>query len=162
MPEVVCNTSPIQYLHQLGLLNLLPEIGGSVIVPAAVVKEIDAGRRLGLDLPDLRSLPWSDIRQPLCPPALVLAHDLGEGERGVLCLCMETPGAIAILDDGLARRAAMSLGIPMRGTLGLLLDAKKLGLVVEMAPILASLSNLGFRVSQQTRCAILEAANETQ
>ena len=31
MSEVVCNTSPLQYLHQLGLLHLLPALAPKVI-----------------------------------------------------------------------------------------------------------------------------------
>ncbi len=50
MPEVICNTSALQYLHQLGLLHLLRDLYGSVTVPEAVVREIAAGRQQGVDL----------------------------------------------------------------------------------------------------------------
>lgn len=53
MREIICNTSPIQYLHQLGLLHVLPAIARSVKVPPAVIEELNIGRRLGLNLPDL-------------------------------------------------------------------------------------------------------------
>ena len=38
MPEVVSNTFPLQYLHQLGLLDLLPRLVGRFTVPQAVVE----------------------------------------------------------------------------------------------------------------------------
>lgn len=45
MPEVICNTSPIQYLHQLGKLELLPALYGRIILPAAVASELDKETR---------------------------------------------------------------------------------------------------------------------
>ncbi|WP_198954024.1 MULTISPECIES: hypothetical protein [Moorena] len=33
MPNVIADTSPIQYLYQTNLLHLLPQLYGSVIVP---------------------------------------------------------------------------------------------------------------------------------
>lgn len=53
MPEIICNTSPIQYLHQLRVLHLLEALAGQVTVPTAVVDELAAGRRLGISLPDV-------------------------------------------------------------------------------------------------------------
>ena len=44
MPEVVCNTSLLQYLYQIGHLDLLPRLIGRVIVPVAVVDELAVGR----------------------------------------------------------------------------------------------------------------------
>lgn len=61
MPDLVCNTSPLQYLHQLGLLHLLPKLGGRVSIPPAVVEELAAGRRAGVDLPDPTQLDWVRI-----------------------------------------------------------------------------------------------------
>ncbi len=64
MPEIICNTSPMQYLHQLGHLQLLPTLAGEVIVPSAVAGELAVGRRLGLDLPEVETFDWVTIRRP--------------------------------------------------------------------------------------------------
>ena len=91
MPELVCNTSPIQYLHQLGLLDLLPKLGGRVCLPAAVIEELSAGRAAGVDLPDPARLDWVQVRRPVSAAALPLVRDLGPGETEVL---MERPYAV--------------------------------------------------------------------
>jgi hypothetical protein len=62
--EVICDTSPLQYLHQLGLLDLLPRLVRGVVVPPAVDAELSVGRGLGLQLPDLSELGWLTIRRP--------------------------------------------------------------------------------------------------
>ena len=64
MPEVICNTSPLQYLHQIGQLNILPALAGSIIVPPAVLVELDAGIAIGLDLPQPQNLKWVKIQAP--------------------------------------------------------------------------------------------------
>jgi predicted nucleic acid-binding protein len=43
VPDVISNTSPLQYLHQVGLLHLLPALFGQVYVPDAVVLELEGG-----------------------------------------------------------------------------------------------------------------------
>ena len=48
MPEVVCDTSPLQYLYQLEFLDLLPALVGRVVVPPAVQEELSVGRALGI------------------------------------------------------------------------------------------------------------------
>lgn len=75
-------------------------------------------------------------------------------------LALESPGTVVILDDALARRFAESLRIPFTGTLGLLLDAKKLGLLQTLEPCLERLQALGFRLSAQTRSVVLDRAGE--
>jgi len=54
-----------------------------------------------------------------------------------------------------------TLGLQLKGTLGLLLDAKRAGLVTTVAPVLDQLVALGFRVSRHTRAAVLGLAGET-
>jgi uncharacterized protein len=57
MPEVIVDTSPLQYLHQLGLLDLLPYFYEEILIPESVVQEIAAGRALGVALPELIPIP---------------------------------------------------------------------------------------------------------
>lgn len=62
MSEIISNTSPLQYLHQLGVLDVLPKLVTTITVPPAVQDELTAGRKLGLNLPDLNSLDWIIVR----------------------------------------------------------------------------------------------------
>ncbi len=160
MPEVICNTSPIQYLYQLGLLDLLHKLSSQVIVPPAVAHEIAIGRNAAVSLPELSALDWVTIRRPASESALSLISDLGEGETEVLMLALESPDSVAILDDALARRVAQAQNIRHTGTLGVLLDAKRAGLIPQVAPLLDRLDALRFRLAPQTRAAVLKLAGE--
>jgi len=130
LSDIICNTSPFQYLHQVGLLHVLPAIAGTVTVPPAVVREIDDGHACSVDLPNIEKL--------------------------------ESKDAIVILDDAVARMAALGAGLRLTDTLGVLLDAKRKGLIAEILPVLNRLHGLRFRLATHTRTAILKLAGEIQ
>lgn len=160
MPDIICNTSPLQYLHQIDHLNLLKSLAGRITVPTAVANEIAIGIEWGIDLPDLRKLDWLDFRTPLCSTAVPLVRDLGPGETEVIMLAMEAIGCVVILDDALARKTAELLGIKLTGTLGLLLDAKQAGLIDDLTSVISQLQALNFRLAPHTREAVLRLAGE--
>jgi uncharacterized protein len=161
MPEVIADTSPLQYLFQLGLLQLLPDFYGEVAVPAGVVQEVHSGLTRGVALPDLDSLPWLRIREARNAAVLPLAVSLGTGEREVLALAVESVDPLVILDDALARRFAVRLRLRLTGTLGLLLKAKKTGQIESVRPYLDRLEDLRFRLDGATRRSVLILADES-
>lgn len=159
LAEAICDTSVIQYFHQLDRLDLLPELIGTIILPPAVLEELEEGHAIGVDLPDVNTLNWIRIRVPQSAPALPLT-DLGPGETQVLALAAEHPGTPVILDDARARKEAKHLQVPFTGTLGLLLNAKIAGLIERVRPDLERLQALGFRLDPSTKAHVLELAGE--
>ena len=160
MFDLIVDTSPIQYLHQLELLHILPNLAKQVFVPFAVIEEIKIGHSLAVNLPKLEELDWVNVRQPASAQALPLITNLGPGETEVLMLGLEMRGAVVVLDDGPARDLAEILDLRFTGTLGLLLDAKKAGFVTEIRPLLEKLHSLRFRVAPRTFTAVLRLAGE--
>jgi uncharacterized protein len=160
VPEAITDTSPIQYLHQINLLNLLPALYGQIIMPQAVANELAEGRAQGVLLPDPDSLSWITLRQVAESILVPGLPNLGRGEREVLSLALTMPDALVILDDALARKYARQLNLTVTGTLGVLLKAKQLGLVESIAPILNQLNALNFRIAQSTHAAVLKLAHE--
>jgi predicted nucleic acid-binding protein len=75
MPSVIADTSPLQYLHQIGCLALLADLFGRVIVPDGVAQEIQRGALQGVDLPDLGQLPWVKIKQSPRPRTVASLPD---------------------------------------------------------------------------------------
>jgi uncharacterized protein len=160
LADVICDTSPLQYLHQVGLLHILPALATRVIIPPAVQEELEVGKGRGIDLPALAELNWLEVRLPQTAAAVPLVTDLGKGEIQVLMLALEDDEAVAVLDDGLARRVAEMLEIQYTGTLGLLLDAKGADLIPAVKPVLDQLDALRFRLAADTRRAVLRLAGE--
>jgi predicted nucleic acid-binding protein len=160
VPEVISDTSPLQYLFQVSLLELLQKLYQQITIPEAIFKEIEAGRALGIHLPDLTAIPWIQVRQVRDPASYPLAPDLGAGERAVLALAIETADSLALLDDALARRHARLLNIGFTGTLGVLLKAKEQGHLPTLTPVIDEIEALGFRLDSATRTAVLNLARE--
>ena len=160
MPETVINTSPLQYLYQAGLLDLLPALYESVVVPGSVVEELSRGHGAGVPLPDVSALDRVQVRRAREPALLPLVTDLGPGEREVLAIALESPGSLVVLDDALAREHAELLGLRFTGTLGVLLRAKREGQLEAVRAVLDKLDRLRFRLDPRTRAAVLSDAGE--
>ena len=160
MRGVICNTSPLQYLYQAELMHLLPALFGPVQAPPAVVAELAEGRRHGVRLPELTAIPWMTVRPVHDRTWLPLVTSLGNGEKEVLALGLETPEHLLVLDDRRARRHATTAGLEVTGTLGILLLAKEQGIIEAVRPALDRLQYLQFRVGATTRAMVLDMADE--
>jgi predicted nucleic acid-binding protein len=159
MAIVIADTSPLQYLFQIGLVDVLQGLFGTVQVPEAVRDELQVGRSLGFDVPDPAVFPWMFVRSTTAVPA-VDRFELGAGERAALTLALETSESLVLLDDAAARAAAKQLGLTTTGTLGILLLAKERGLLAAVAPVLASLAQRGFHATEAVRRRALQLAGE--
>ncbi len=161
MHEITVNTSPLQYLHQLGCLDLLAQLYGNVLVPTAVVQELAQGAKFGIDLPTLENLSWVSL-VPEDQQALARVSDkLGSGERAVIALGLTKTDPLLIIDDSEARRHANMYGLRVTGTLGVLLKAKQSGRIVAVRPLLDALEHVGFFLDPATRAHVLALAGET-
>ncbi len=161
MPELaVVNTSPLFYLHRIGLLEVLHELYGNITLPKAVEKELEKGHIQGEDVPQLADYPWIKIISVSTPEYLDLIVDLGLGESEVLAIATYHPSALVILDDKLARRIAKMQGFRLTGTAGVLLRAKERGLIPALEPVIEKLLSLNFRLKPELVKAILELAGE--
>jgi uncharacterized protein len=161
MPEqVISNTSPLFYLHRLRQLDLLQKLYTRLLVPEAVVDELQAGRDQGEDVPAVTGYDWIEVRAVRMPAVVTLITDLGAGEAQVLALALEVPGSMVLLDDRLARAVARMRNIPLTGTAGVLLKAKQEGHISAVAPLLDRLLQLDFRLSNAVKASILKLAQE--
>jgi predicted nucleic acid-binding protein len=160
MPEVIADTSPIQYFYQIGLLDVWKVLYSQITIPEAVASELNVGRAHGVSLPDIPSIDWITVKRPQGHALLPLVPELGPGEREAIALAIEIKDSLLILDDALARRYAQLLGVTMTGTLGVLLKAKQTGLLKEVKPALDQLEALGFYLDKATRSAVLKLAQE--
>lgn len=124
------------------------------------MSELERGKTIGVDLPDIGTLPWLRIRAPKRLEDAPTAAELGAGEKELLALGIEVPGAVVILDERLGRLHAEALKLTFTGTLGILLRAQAQGRIPRIDPLLAHLDRLGFRVSARTRAAVLRSAGE--
>jgi uncharacterized protein len=160
MREVVTNTSPLLYLHQLGKIDLLRALYSEVVVPRSVIEELAAGKAAGHDVPNVAAFTWMKVVSSPTVVLLALATDLGKGESEAIAIAHERD-ALLILDDALARRHASLIGVRLTGTLGVLLKAKDEGQISLVMPLVSRMTELGFWLSDKTREAVLKLARES-
>jgi predicted nucleic acid-binding protein len=65
-----------------------------------------------------------------------------------------------ILDERRGRRYAQRLGLPLTGTMGLLLLAKEKGLIADLAPLLTELQDAGLYLHPALVAQVLRLAEE--
>ena len=145
----VVNASPLILLSAAGLTDLLQLAGNPVFVPQAVVDEVGGHGPTDAAIASLRQSGWLRIAPPEPTHSIIEQWDLGKGESSVLTWAYAHSGTVAVLDDLAARRCADSLGIPTRGTLGLVLIAKQRGLIPEARPIVNRLRQAGMYLSDK-------------
>jgi predicted nucleic acid-binding protein len=141
------NASPLIFLARSSYLDLLKLAGEEVVVPSAVAEEILRRGKTDPTAVAIESTSWLVVVESPPVPPIIQAWDLGEGESSVLAWAHAHPGTEAILDDLAGRRCAAALGIPVRGTLGLVLAAKKSGVVPAARPIVERLRLSGMYLS---------------
>ncbi|NEP82188.1 MAG: DUF3368 domain-containing protein [Okeania sp. SIO3C4] len=74
--------------------------------------------------------------------------ELDEGEAEAIALFCELPSEALLLDEKNARRIAKQMGLPVLGTVGILIWAKQSGLISTLKEQLDALKVQGFRLSQ--------------
>jgi len=148
------DTSPLIFLSKASLIDLLQAFSPEIVVPQAVVAEVTAYGEEDVTVKTLNETDWLMAKNIGLIPEVIQKSDLGLGESEVLTWGYNNPGTEVILDDLAARRCADTLGIPTRGTLGLVLTAKQRGHIPRARPILEQLRQSGMYLSDR----ILEQA----
>jgi uncharacterized protein len=149
---VVSNASPLIALEQIGQLGLLEQLFSSIVIPPAVVREIS---------PSVTLPVW--VTEQILSQAVgprILSASLGAGESEAISLALEVQARLLILDDRPARRLAQALGLPIIGTLGVLLAAKQRNLLPAIRPRLDALLQHDFRIAPALYDQILLDAGE--
>lgn len=154
------NASPLIIVAKVSLLSLLPRLAEEIIIPEGVADEVSRGPA---DDPARKwlegdGLGWIRAVGELDPT--VAAWDLGLGESHVLSWAALRPGCEVIVDDLAARNCAFSLGIPVRGTFGVILLAKKRGLLPSIKPVIRQLIDAQIRVEERLLKTVLDLAGE--
>jgi predicted nucleic acid-binding protein len=90
----------------------------------------------------------------------ILEASVDKGEASAIALAIETLDCLLIIDDLKARKFAIQLNLNVTGTLGLFIDAKQLGVIPLVEPIIAKVRSTNFRISEKLKVLILSKANE--
>lgn len=155
---VVSNTTPLITLGEIGLMDVLRQLYSEVWIPESVLGEYSRGREAHPERPDLLTLVWIRV-QPVAAHAQLPAS-LDVGERDAIALALAVKASRILLDERAARAAATRFGLTITGSVGVLLAAKRRGLISMVTPYLNMLIGQGRYISPALYEQIVRQADE--
>ena len=139
---VVADTSPLNYLVLLGHIEILAKIYDDVLVPQAVLEELQDSEAPA----EVRA--WA----PLQISTLIFRRDplmdrLDRGEQDAILLAESFKAERLIIDDLEGRREAAKRRLPVIGTLGILAEGARRNLL-DLPQSLAALQANNFHAAR--------------
>ena len=132
--NVISNTSCLIILSNTGRLDLLRDIYGTILITDEVADEY------GDSLPE-----WIVVTSVFDKEKTrLISSGLGIGESSTIALALEQSNSLMILDDKKARRLAKEYELTFTGTLGVVVRAKDMGLVIDVQTIIDDFKKCGF------------------
>ena len=143
---VVADTSPLNYLVLIGQEKLLPVLFGEIAIPNAVALELLHPRasfavRSWMSAPPLWLTLYTSV--PNSHPEL---SGLDPGEREAIELAVSIGAELLLIDEVQGRQQAINLNLKIRGTLGVLEQASRLG-ILDLNAASQKLMATNFRLS---------------
>lgn len=156
----VVNASPVIALARVNKLGLLRDLCRELLVPLPVAAEVLAGAPSDPARQAIQRGWGTPVAAERVPPELI-EWGLGPGETAVLAVALERRPATAVLDDAAARACANALRVPVIGTLGVVVRARKQGLIPSAADLLTALRAAGLYLDDDVVKAALETVGES-
>jgi uncharacterized protein len=159
---VVSDSSPIMNLASIQQLAVLEQLYGGITVPPAVYHELVVAGAGQPGAANIRASAWLQIDH-VTNRILVtsLQMELDEGEAEAIALAIQLQADLLLLDERRGRTVATRLGLKFIGLLGILLEAKHMGLLQAIKPVLDDLvAKAGFWVTPALYARVLQAAGE--
>lgn len=158
----MADASPLIGLARIGRLELLRAMYGSVVIPAAVAAELamDSGRPGARALGAARDdglLAVHDLEIPARPH-----WPLDAGEAAAIHLAEHIGASFLLIDERRGREFARRRGLPVVGSAGILLAAKRRGLLASVTDEIDKLAAIGYRLAPRLVDEVRRLADEEQ
>ena len=133
----------------MGWLDILKKLYGEVTIPEAVYNELSVKAESVCKKAVDSSLDWIRVDKIKNQMAKTMYKtQLHDGEVEVMILAKEVAADVVIIDNANAKKHAKYLGLPVTGTLGVLIKAKQKGYINELRPMLQRMVESGIYLSQ--------------
>lgn len=140
---VFSNTTPFIALSSIGQLDLLPRLFTHVCVVPEVIEECCAGGPVAV--PDLAGLPWIEVVPSSTEISTLALLELDKGEKHTIHAACQHKADLVIIDEKIGRNVAEYLGLSVIGTLGILLNAKRKGMIASFSQCVEAMQGHGLR-----------------
>ncbi|MDZ7666978.1 MAG: DUF3368 domain-containing protein [Desulfotignum sp.] len=161
--RAVVNAGPLVALALLDLLDLLPALFAECWVPEARQRGGSGGFEIGKpgaeSLKEATGKVVSKLTPLPRPRCCVVELDFGEAE--VISMARNLSPCMAIIDERRGRRIARHVyGLSVKGTAGILVEAKRRSLINAVHPLLLELRASGYYLADNVITAACQAVDE--
>lgn len=147
---IVCNAGPLIALSIVGQLGLLQKLYRRILVPEVVVREVTGAGTGRIGAAELEAASWIEKVAIEASPEPLLAMELGPGEAAVIATAQRLQARLVLIDERRGRRVAeQAYGLRVKGSAGILVSAKRAGLIKEVRPLLEAMAREGYFLSAQ-------------
>lgn len=155
---LVADSSALVALAACDSLILLDEIFGQVIVPEAVYREVAQPDKFQSNR--LKEYLHNKVRQVDMQGFVYLDAFADVGETEAMLLYKAIAADYLLIDDRRGRKVASLNRIKTIGSLGVLLQAKRMGLVDRIGPLIENMIDSPVFISESLMTTVLELAGE--
>lgn len=159
--KVISNAGPLITLSKIGKLCLLEELYGTIVIPEAVQREVVVHGQGAIGAEEVALASWITVQTVINRLAVELLRErLDAGGSEAIVLNLESKAYLLLMDEAKGRQLSKKHEIRLIGTLGLLVIAKKQGLINQVKPLLDQLVNTGFHMSVELYQTVLSQVDE--
>lgn len=158
---IIADAGPLIVLSRIGRLDLMNQTLGGATITQFVRDELLCGGRFP---------GQADIESALRDWLKVVAVEMGDwlpsnpdidlGEASSIFLAVRRPGSLLIIDDRAGRLEAAARGLNFIGLVGVLREARQLGLAPALAPLIGELQASGYYLSDAVVEQVLASVGE--
>jgi len=142
----IADTGRINYLILIGHIDILPVLFERVILPSSVRDELADEDAPATVRQWIGSPPaWLEVHQVNSPDAV---PNLGAGETATITLALELHADLLLMDERRGVRAARRKGLEVTGTLGVLSQAGRRGMI-DLRDAFSRITQTSFRYHQE-------------
>lgn len=158
---VAANTGPMIALAMIDRLDVLRSIFDKILVPETVHEEILEGGKAGVGVSAYVRAPWIEQTSLLGQLDPLVGSVLDKGEASVIQRAREMGADWVPLDERKARKVARDVyGLKVVGSAGVMVEAKRRGLVERVALELNRMRDRGYWIHDDIVAAAMRAAGE--
>ncbi|MCO6476679.1 MAG: DUF3368 domain-containing protein [Phaeodactylibacter sp.] len=158
---VISDTTAITNLYQVKLLLIVKELYGQIIIPEGVYEELSrlSNQKRIIDQADwitIQKIKNKELRRELL-------KELDQGEAEAITLAIEIKSDLLVIDEQKGRKVSRRYGLRIIGVLGILINAKKRGIISNVKPYMDDLrEKAGFHISEKLYSEILKRVDEEE
>ncbi len=156
---IIADSSPLIGLARIEHLGLLPQLARRIGVPRAIWTEVTSARTDAPGASEVAAQTWIEVLEDwqVVAPLLIM---VGQGEAEAIALAQRESSSILLLDDLRARKLADRLGLRRMGTVALLGQAKREGMIPKLKPVLDTLVANEIYIRQELIAAAFQEVGE--